>query len=200
MIPKSQGQPGRELPDDDIVVVHRSDGSGTTYILTDFLSKVSPDWKSKVGTGTSVNWPVGLGGKGNEGVTGLVKQTPGRDRLHRADLCRRRTTFPTAKCKMPPGNSSRRTSPALPRQPLARPRTCPTIFAFPSPTPRVQPPTDFKLHLALIPAQIHDAAKRDAIKDFLKWMLTDGQKYNEGSVLRTAAQAGRRQRNRKPSR
>ena len=64
------------LPGNDIVVVHRSDGSGTTYIWTDFLSKVSDDWKTKVGKGTSVNWPVGLGGKGNEGVSGLVKQTP----------------------------------------------------------------------------------------------------------------------------
>ena len=66
-----------KLSGDDIVVVHRSDGSGTTYIWTDFLSKASPDWKTKVGTGTSPNWPVGLGGKGNEGVTGLIKQTPG---------------------------------------------------------------------------------------------------------------------------
>jgi phosphate transport system substrate-binding protein len=67
---------GVNLPDSDIVVVHRSDGSGTTYIWVDFLSKVSDDWKSKVGRNTSVNWPVGLGGKGNEGVSGLVKQTP----------------------------------------------------------------------------------------------------------------------------
>src|ERR1700682_5504428 len=67
---------GVSLPANDIVVVHRSDGSGTTYIWTDYLSKVSDDWKNKVGKGTSVNWPVGLGGKGNEGVTGLVKQTP----------------------------------------------------------------------------------------------------------------------------
>ena len=59
------------LPNEDIVVVHRSDGSGTTYIFTDYLSKVSPEWKNKVGKGTSVNWPVGLGGKGNEGVTGI---------------------------------------------------------------------------------------------------------------------------------
>ena len=57
-------------------MVHRSDGSGTTYIWTDYLSKVSPEWKKKVGKGTSVNWPVGLGGKGNEGVSGLIKQTP----------------------------------------------------------------------------------------------------------------------------
>ncbi len=69
--------PGVKLPDQEIVVVHRSDGSGTTYIWTDYLSKISPEWKSKVGTNTSVNWPTGIGGKGNEGVAGQVKQTPG---------------------------------------------------------------------------------------------------------------------------
>jgi phosphate transport system substrate-binding protein len=69
--------PGIKLPDQDIVVVHRSDGSGTTYIWTDYLSKISSEWKQKVGTNTSVNWPIGLGGKGNEGVAGQIKQTPG---------------------------------------------------------------------------------------------------------------------------
>jgi phosphate transport system substrate-binding protein len=69
--------PGVNLPDQEIVVVHRSDGSGTTYIWTDYLSKISPDWKTKVGTNTSVNWPTGIGGKGNEGVAGQIKQTPG---------------------------------------------------------------------------------------------------------------------------
>ena len=68
--------PGVKLPAEDIVVIHRSDGSGTTYIWTDYLSKVSDEWRTRVGRGTSVNWPVGLGGKGNEGVAGLVKQTP----------------------------------------------------------------------------------------------------------------------------
>src|SRR5580700_7720477 len=67
---------GVKLPAEDIVVIHRSDGSGTTYIWTDYLSKASPDWQSKVGRDTSVNWPVGLGGKGSEGVSGLLKQTP----------------------------------------------------------------------------------------------------------------------------
>jgi len=77
--PKShQLNPGVKLPDQEIVVVHRSDGSGTTYIWTDYLSKISPEWKSKVGTNTSVNWPTGIGGKGNEGVAGQIKQqTPG---------------------------------------------------------------------------------------------------------------------------
>jgi phosphate transport system substrate-binding protein len=69
--------PGVTLPDQEIVVVHRSDGSGTTYIWTDYLSKISSEWKTKVGTNTSVNWPTGIGGKGNEGVAGQIKQTPG---------------------------------------------------------------------------------------------------------------------------
>ena len=64
------------LPDKEITVVHRSDGSGTTFVWTDYLSKVSPDWKTMVGAGTAVNWPTGIGAKGNEGVTGQVKQTP----------------------------------------------------------------------------------------------------------------------------
>src|SRR6516225_5817543 len=67
---------GVKLPADDIVVVHRADGSGTTYCFTDYLSKVSEEWKTKVGKGTAVNWPAGLGGKGSEGVTGTVKNTP----------------------------------------------------------------------------------------------------------------------------
>src|SRR6202795_1628950 len=72
----TSANPGVKLPGSDIVVVHRSDGSGTTYIWTDYLSKVSEEWKSKVGKGASVNWPVGLGGKGNEGVTGQIKNAP----------------------------------------------------------------------------------------------------------------------------
>jgi phosphate transport system substrate-binding protein len=69
--------PGATLPATDIIVVHRSDGSGTTYIFADYLAKVSPEWKKRVGVNTALNWPVGLGGKGNEGVSGLVRQTPG---------------------------------------------------------------------------------------------------------------------------
>src|SRR5205823_8925883 len=72
----AKDNPGVKFPNEDIVVVHRSDGSGTTFVWTDYLSKVSPTWKSKVGANTSVSWPVGLGGKGNEGVSGLIKQTP----------------------------------------------------------------------------------------------------------------------------
>jgi phosphate transport system substrate-binding protein len=73
----AKANPGVKFPNTDIVVVHRSESSGTTYIFTDFLSKVSEEWKTKVGKNTAVNWPVGLGGKGSEGVTGTVKQTEG---------------------------------------------------------------------------------------------------------------------------
>ena len=73
----SEINPGVKLPDMNITVVHRSDGSGTTSIFSDYLSKVSREWKEKVGAGTSLNWPAGLGGKGNPGVAGLVQQTPG---------------------------------------------------------------------------------------------------------------------------
>ena len=69
--------PGVKLPGQTIIVVHRSDGSGTNYIFTDYLSKVSPEWKNEVGKGTSVKWPVGLGAKGNEGVAGMVRQMDG---------------------------------------------------------------------------------------------------------------------------
>jgi len=73
----SESNPGIKLPDMNVTVVHRSDGSGTTSIFSDYLSKVSREWKEKVGAGTSLNWPAGLGGKGNPGVAGLVQQTPG---------------------------------------------------------------------------------------------------------------------------
>jgi len=73
----AKDNPGVKLPDTEIVVVRRSDGSGTTYVWTDYLSKVSDEWKTKVGKNTAVNWPVGVGGKGNDGVSGTVKQTPG---------------------------------------------------------------------------------------------------------------------------
>jgi phosphate transport system substrate-binding protein len=73
----AEANPGVQLPNQDIIVVHRSDGSGTSFIFTDYLSKISPEWKTKVGRATSVEWPIGLGGKGNEGVTQQVKQTEG---------------------------------------------------------------------------------------------------------------------------
>jgi phosphate transport system substrate-binding protein len=170
---------GVNLPAQDIVVVHRSDGSGTTYIWTDYLSQVSDEWKSKVNKATSVNWPVGLGGKGSEGVTGLVKQTP--DSIGYVELiyaAQNNITYGTVK------NSSG----AFVKADLA------SVTAAAAGAAKTMP-ADFRVSIVnaagktaypiasftwlLVPAKIQDATKRDAIKAFLKWMLTDGQGYAE---------------------
>ena len=135
--------PGVKLPDSDIIVVHRSDGSGTTYIFTDYLNKFSREWKDKVGFATSVNWPVGLGGKGNEGVTQQVKQTEGAHRLRRADLrpfeqagVRRRSRTRRASSSTPSLESvtaAAASAPSSPRTPISgcRSPTRPGADAYP---------------------------------------------------------------------
>ena len=171
---------GVNLPSADIVVVHRSDGSGTSYIWTDFLSKVSDDWKTKVGkANTSVNWPVGLGGKGNEGVTGLVKQTPNSigyiELIYAVQNKIAYGNVQNAAGKFVKADLASVTAAAA-----ADAKSIPDDFRVSitnAPGPKVYPISSFTW--LLIPAQIQDAAKRDAIKAFLKWMLTDGQKYNE---------------------
>ena len=155
--------------------MHRTDGSGTTYIWTDFLSKVSDEWRNDVGRGTSVNWPVGLGGKGNEGVSGLVKQTPysigyvelvyalqnhlsyGRvqnaaGEFVKADLASTTAAAAGAAKGMPADfRVSITNSPGTTAYPIAS-------FTW-----------------LLVPSRIADPAKKSVIKDFLKWMMTDGQ-------------------------
>ena len=170
---------GVKLPANDIVVVHRADGSGTTYCWTDYLSKISEEWKTKVGKGASVNWPVGLGGKGSEGVTGTVKHTP--NSISYVELIYANQN------KMPYG-TVRNSSGVFVKAALAaslrlRPeqqRICPTTSAFPSPMRQARPliPVSTFTWL-LVPAKFSDAAKRDAIKGFVKWMLADGQNYTE---------------------
>lgn len=136
--------PGVKLPNADIVVVHRSDGSGTTYIWTDYLSKVNPEWKSKVGFATSVNWPVGLGGKGNEGVAGLVKETP--DSIGYVELIYAiQTHLNYGILQNKAGSSSRRIWLRLPL-PLP-PQRCRRIFASRSPMRRARTPTPFPASL-----------------------------------------------------
>src|ERR1700723_3865834 len=175
----AKANPGVKLPGDDIVVVHRSDGSGTSYIFTDFLSKASDDWKNKVGKGTSVNWPVGLGGKGNEGVAGLVKQTP--DSIGYVELIYAvQNDIPYGKVQNPAGKFVKADL-AGGAAPAASVTDLPDDFRVSitnAPGPTSYPISSFTW--LLIPAQISDAQKREAIKDFLKWMLVDGQKYNEG--------------------
>ena len=171
---------GVKLPASDIVVVHRADGSGTTFIWTDFLSKVSNDWKSKVGTGTSVQWPVGLGGKGNEGVSGLVKQTPGS--IGYVELIYAvQNGIAFGKVQNASGKFVKADLAGVTAAAAAAAKGMPDDFRVSitnQPGPTVYPISSFTW--LLIPAQISDASKRDAIKGFLKWMLTDGQGYNEG--------------------
>jgi len=171
--------PGVKLPGDDIVVVHRSDGSGTSYIFTDFLSKASDDWKNKVGKGTSVNWPVGLGGKGNEGVSGLVKQTP--DAIGYVELIYAvQNDIPYGRVQNADGKFVKADLAGVTAA-AASVKDLPEDFRVSitnAPGATSYPISSFTW--LLIPAQISDAQKRDAIKDFLRWMLVDGQKYNEG--------------------
>jgi len=175
----AKANPGVKLPGDDIVVVHRSDGSGTSYIFTDFLSKASDDWKSKVGKGTSVNWPVGLGGKGNEGVSGLVKQTP--DAIGYIELIYAvQNNIPYGKVQNAEGKFVKADLAGVTAA-AASMKDMPDDFRVSitnAPGAASYPISSFTW--LLIPATISDAAKRDAIKDFLKWMLVDGQKFNEG--------------------
>jgi len=170
---------GVNLPNADIVVVHRSDGSGTSFIFTDFLSKVSDDWKNKVGKGTSVNWPVGLGGKGNEGVTGLVKQTPGS--IGYVELIYAlQNNIPFGKVQNAAGKFLKADLSGVTAAAAGAAKDMPDDFRVSitnAPGAAAYPISSFTW--LLIPAQIPDAAKRDAIKDFLKWMVADGQTYNE---------------------
>lgn len=175
----AKANPGVSLPNADIVVVHRSDGSGTTFIWTDFLSKVSDDWKNKVGKGTSVNWPVGLGGKGNEGVTGLVKQTPGS--IGYVELIYALSNnIPYGKVQNAAGKFLKADLAGVTAAAAGAAKEMPDDFRVSitnAAGATAYPISSFTW--LLIPAQIQDASKRDAIKAFLKWMLAEGQTYNE---------------------
>ena len=176
----TKANPGVKLPGEDIVVVHRSDGSGTSYIFTDFLSKASDDWKNKVGKGTSVNWPVGLGGKGNEGVSGLVKQTPNSiGYIELVYAAQNGIAF--GKVQNAAGKFIKADLASVTAAAAGAAKDMPADFRVSitnAPGAAAYPVSSFTW--LLIPARIQDPAKRDAIKDFLKWMLTEGQKYNEG--------------------
>jgi len=176
----TKANPGVNFPDNEIVVIHRSDGSGTTYIWTDFLSKVSEEWKNKVGKGTSVNWPVGLGGKGNEGVSGLVKQTP--NSIGYIELIYAvQNSISYGKVQNVEGKFVKADLAGVTAAAAAAAKEIPDYFRVSitnAPGATAYPISSFTW--LLIPAQIPDATKRDAIKGFLKWMLEDGQKYNEG--------------------
>lgn len=166
---------GVNLPAADIVVVHRSDGSGTTYIWTDYLSKVSDEWKNKVGKGTSVNWPVGLGGKGNEGVTGLVKQTP--NAIGYVELIyAAQNNIPFGTVKNAAGTFVKADLASVTAAAGSSAKEMPDDFRVSitnAAGKNAYPISSFTW--LLIPSKISDAGKRDAIKGFLKWMIADGQ-------------------------
>ena len=167
--------PGVKLPAEDIVVLHRSDGSGTTYIWSDYLSKVSSDWKTKVGTNTSVNWPVGLGGKGNEGVAGLLKQTP--NSIGYVELIYAiQNNLPYGSVKNEAGDFVKASLAGVSAAAAGAAKSMPDDFRVSitnAPGKGAYPISSFTW--LLIPAQIQDSAKKAAIKDFLGWMLTTGQ-------------------------
>ena len=170
---------GVNLPAADIVVVHRADGSGTSYIFTDFLSKASDDWKNKVGKGTSVQWPVGLGGKGNEGVAGLVKQTPNSvGYVELIYAVQNAITF--GKVQNASGKFVKADLAGVTAAAAAAAKDIPDDFRVSITNPEgkaAYPIASFTW--LLIPSKFADAAKRDVVKDFLKWALTDGQQYCE---------------------
>jgi len=172
--------PGAKLPNEDITVVHRSDGSGTTFVWTDYLSKVSPEWKSKVGANTSVNWPVGLGGKGNEGVAGLVKQTPSS--IGYVELIYAvQTKMEYGSVKNLAGVFVKADFNSVTEAAAGAAKEMPADFRVSitnAPGKNAYPISSFTW--LLIPDKIGDATKKKSITDFLQWMLTTGQADAEG--------------------
>jgi len=169
----AKDNPGAKLPDTAVTVAHRSDGSGTTYVFTDYLAKVSPEWKSTVGAGKSVKWPVGLGAKGNEGVTGLVKGTPGA--IGYVELAyANQNKLPTAALKNHDGAFVK-----------------PSLEATSEAAAGVEMPDDFRVSITnasgksaypiaaftylLVYKDQGDKAKGEALINFLWWAVHDGQ-------------------------
>jgi len=176
----AKDNPGVKFPAEDIQVVHRSDGSGTTFVWTDYLSKVNPDWKSKVGANTSVNWPLGLGGKGNEGVAGTVKQTP--NSIGYVELIYAvQTKMAYGSVKNASGSFVKADFNTVTDAAAAAAKNMPDDFRVSitnAAGKNAYPISSFTW--LLIPSHIPDAAKAKTIKGFLQWMLADGQKYAAG--------------------
>jgi phosphate transport system substrate-binding protein len=167
--------PGVNLPNEDITVVHRSDGSGTSFVFTDYLSKVSPEWKSKVGANTSVNWPVGLGGKGNEGVAGLVKQTP--NSIGYVELIyAAQNKMEYGSVKNAAGNFVKADVATVTDAAAGAAKEMPADFRVSitnAPGKNAYPISTFTW--LLIPEKIDDVEKRKSITTFLQWMMTAAQ-------------------------
>jgi len=167
--------PGVSFPDKDIIVVHRSDGSGTTFIWTDYLSKVSADWKSEVGSNTSVKWPIGLGGKGNEGVAGSIRQLQGA--IGYVELIYAvQNNIPYGSVRNAAGVFLKASLEGVTAAAASAP-TMPADFRVSitnAPGKDAYPISSFTW--LLIPQQSQDGAKGKILADFLNWMVTDGQK------------------------
>jgi phosphate transport system substrate-binding protein len=167
----AKANPGVNLPGSDIVVVHRSDGSGTTYVFVDYLSKVSKEWETKVGRGTSVNWPVGLGGKGNEGVAGQIKQTP--NSIGYIELIYAiQNKMAYGNVKNAAGKSVRASTASVSAAAAGALKEMPEDFRVSitnAPGKESYPISSFTW--LLIPARIQDQAKKKALVEFLRWML-----------------------------
>ncbi|MGA8540115.1 MAG: phosphate ABC transporter substrate-binding protein PstS [Terriglobales bacterium] len=171
----TKANPGVNLPNSQIIVVHRSDGSGTTYIFTDYLSKISKEWESTVGKGTSVKWPVGLGGKGNEGVAGQIRQLQGSiGYIELIYAVENKITFGLVrnaagnfvKASLDGVTEAAATAPKMPADFRVSITNAPGKTAYPISS----------FTWLLIPEQAKDPKKGKVLADFLNWMVTDGQK------------------------
>jgi phosphate transport system substrate-binding protein len=175
----AKANPGVTLPNQPIVVVHRSDGSGTTYIFTDYLSKISPEWASQVSKGTSVKWPVGLGGKGNEGVAGMIRQMDGAfGYIELIYALQNNISFGSVKNAS--GNFVKASLDSTTAA-AASMKTMPADFRVSitnAPGKDAYPIASFTW--LLVPTEWQDKAKQKVIVDFLTWMLDQGQSMTAG--------------------
>ncbi len=173
----AKANPGVNLPATDITVAHRSDGSGTSYIWVDFLAKVSPEWKQKVGVATSVNWPAGVGAKGNEGVSGLVKQTPGA--IGYVELIYAlQNKIAYGSVQNAAGEFVKASVQAVTAAAAVAAKSMPKDFRVSitnAPGQGVYPVSSFTW--LLLYENPKDKAQAKLFVDFLKWALTDGQKF-----------------------
>jgi phosphate transport system substrate-binding protein len=171
----TSANPGVNFPDRPIIVIHRSEGSGTTFIWTDYLSKISPEWKSRVGSNASVQWPVGLGGKGNEQVAGLIRQMQGaigyieliyavQNKISYGSVRNSAGNF--VKASLESVTAAAASAPKMPADFRVSITDAPGKDAYPISS----------FTWLLIPQQSKDAAKSKVLVDFLNWMVTDGQK------------------------
>jgi phosphate transport system substrate-binding protein len=169
--------PGVDIPDRDIIPVHRSDGSGTTYVFTDYLHEVSPLWRARVGRGNAVRWPTGLGARGNEGVTGQVRQTPGGIG-YVEQVFARQNNLPMASVRNQRGQ-------------FVEPSITATTLAAAGLEERISDDDDFRLSIVnadadgaypiaawtylLISPHMNDCRRAEALLDVIRWALMEGE-------------------------